>query len=74
MVIGTNIAKVFEEVEKIVDLKLSDYSTNEKNNFFDKIIDFVGGVFQPVIPALSGAGMVKAVLMVFNVISTKSQT
>ena len=41
------------------------------------IIDFVAGTFQPVIPALSGAGMVKAVLallMVFKLISADSQT
>lgn len=41
------------------------------------MIDFVAGTFQPIIPALSGAGMVKAVLallIVFDVITADSQT
>ena len=48
-----------------------------KKSFGAKIIDFVSGTFQPIIPALSGAGMVKAVLallVVFNVVGVKSQT
>ena len=45
--------------------------------FFEVIIDFVAGVFQPVIPALSGAGMVKALLallVVANVVTNDNQT
>lgn len=49
----------------------------EKKGIITSVIDFVAGTFQPIIPALSGAGMVKAVLallVVFNVITTESQT
>lgn len=41
------------------------------------VIDFVSSVFQPIIPALSGAGMIKAVLAlltVFHFITNDSQT
>lgn len=41
------------------------------------VIEFVASVFQPIIPALSGAGMVKAVLallVVFHIITNDSQT
>src|SRR5699024_9075186 len=41
------------------------------------VIDFVAGTFQPIIPALSGAGMLKALmalLVVFNAIDSASQT
>lgn len=76
IVIGTHVADVFEEIEKLVEI--SQYTTTqEKKGIFDTIIDFVAGTFQPIIPALSGAGMVKAVLallVVFNVITTDSQT
>lgn len=80
VVIGTHVADVFEEVEKLVDTgktKGTPETAEEKQNLFERIIDFVAGVFQPVIPALSGAGMVKALLallMVANVISNQSQT
>ncbi|XBX08182.1 PTS transporter subunit EIIC [Enterocloster clostridioformis] len=80
VVIGTHVADVFEEVEKLVDTgkgKGSTETAEEKQNAFEKVIDFVAGVFQPVIPALSGAGMVKAllaVLVVMKVLSSQSQT
>lgn len=77
VVIGVHVADVFEEVEKLVDIKDSAAPKAEKGNLFETIVNFVAGVFQPVIPALSGAGMVKALLallVVFNVISNDSQT
>lgn len=76
IVIGTHVANVFEEIEKLVEIS-QDTTSQEKKGIFDTIIDFVAGTFQPIIPALSGAGMVKAVLallVVFNVITTDSQT
>ncbi|MCQ2963083.1 beta-glucoside-specific PTS transporter subunit IIABC [Streptococcus sp.] len=76
IVIGTHVADVFEEIEKLVEIS-QDTTTQEKKGIFDTNIDFVAGTFQAIIPALSGAGMVKAVLallVVFNVITTDSQT
>ena len=77
VVIGTHVADVFEEVEKLVDIKKDNAQPEEKKGIVNTVIDFVAGTFQPVIPALSGAGMVKAVLallVVFKVITTDSQT
>lgn len=79
VVIGTHVADVFEEVEKFVDVKkeAGSQEAEEKKNIAETIIDFVAGVFQPVIPALSGAGMVKALLallVVLNVLTPENQT
>lgn len=79
VVIGPHVADVFEEIEKLVDLKSdnTENTPNEKVNVFSSILDFISGVFMPVIPALSGAGMIKAflaILVVFNFVSTDSQT
>ncbi|EOH94234.1 beta-glucoside-specific PTS transporter subunit IIABC [Enterococcus pallens] len=77
VVIGTHVKDVFEEIEKNVDVSASGDPSSEKKGLMTTIIEFVAGTFQPVIPALSGAGMVKAVLallMVFEVISADSQT
>ena len=79
VVIGPHVADVFEEVEPLVgggapaDAPVEE----EKKGAFDTVIDFVAGTFQPIIPALSGAGMVKAVmalLQVFGLIDPASQT
>lgn len=78
VVIGTHVADVFEEVEKLVDIKKdTGDEQGEKKGIVNTVIDFVAGTFQPIIPALSGAGMVKAImalLVVFHLISTESQT
>ena len=79
VVIGPHVAEVFEEVEKFVDIKpeVATEAPKESKNVAETIIDFVAGTFQPIIPALSGAGMVKAVmalLVVFKLIDTSSQT
>ncbi|CAM4077146.1 beta-glucoside-specific PTS transporter subunit IIABC [Streptococcus penaeicida] len=77
VVIGTHVKDVFEEVEaELGDLE-SQNQTEEKLPFLQNVISFVAAVFQPIIPALSGAGMVKAVLallVVFKLITNTSQT
>lgn len=77
VVIGTHVKDVYEEVEKLVDTNKEVVETKQKQGIGTRLIDFIAGTFQPIIPALSGAGMVKAVLailVVFNVITTDSQT
>ena len=78
VVIGTHVKEVFEEIEEYVQPKNNNSEDKvDKQGVMATIIDFVAGTFQPVIPALSGAGMVKAVLallMVFKLISADSQT
>jgi len=82
VVIGPHVKSVFEEIEKNVETKngkseKQETKVDEKKSIPGIIIDFVAGTFQPIIPALSGAGMVKALLallVVFNLISKTSQT
>jgi len=79
VVIGPQVADVFEEVEKYAGpaIKADDDAPVAKVSWGNRIIDFVSSVFQPIIPALSGAGMIKALLallVVFNAISVDSQT
>lgn len=81
IVIGPNVEEVYEEVLKLVDL--SDLQKNEsdieeeKKGILNRLIDFVSGAFGPIIPAIAGAGMIRAflaLLLVFNLISKESQT
>ncbi len=81
VVIGMHVAEVFEEVEKFLPDKDggqdSGQGEGQKMSPVNLIIDFVSSVFQPIIPALSGAGMLKALialLNVFHLIDTASQT
>lgn len=81
VIIGTHVKYVFEEVEKIVGPRKQEVSDkqekSEKKSVVGIVVDFIAGAFQPVIPALSGAGMVKALLallVVFRLVTTDSQT
>ncbi|MDR3594377.1 beta-glucoside-specific PTS transporter subunit IIABC [Clostridium sp.] len=82
VVIGPHVKSVFEEIEKNVEIKngkaeKKETKVAEKKSIPGIIIDFISGTFQPIIPALSGAGMVKALLallVVFKLISNTSQT
>ncbi|MEW1808396.1 glucose PTS transporter subunit IIA [Pseudarthrobacter sp. NPDC080039] len=90
VVVGTHVQDVFEEVEReLGDLSTNaaahngaaaaadEASAGKKKNPGTAVIEFVASVFQPVIPALSGAGMVKALLallVVLNLVSRESQT
>ncbi len=79
VVIGMHVAEVFEEVEKHLPKAggEEDAGSGEKMSPVNFAIDFVSSVFQPIIPALSGAGMLKALmalLTVFHLVDGSSQT
>lgn len=84
VVVGMHVKEVFDEVEREVgDLASATDGADaavgkgKRKNIGSAIIEFVSSVFQPLIPALSGAGMVKALLallVVLNVVSKESQT
>ena len=79
VVIGMHVKDVYEEVEKLLPAASDNApaAPAEKMSLINRIIDFVSSVFQPIIPALSGAGMVKALLallVMFNLVSDESQT
>lgn len=80
VVIGMHVAEVFEEVEKLLpnrEDEAQDTGKGEKMSPVNFAIDFVSSVFQPIVPALSGAGMLKALmalLTVFHLVDSSSQT
>lgn len=77
IVIGTDVADVFEELEPLVGEMKEIKDQEQKKGVIDTVVDFVSSIFMPVIPALSGAGMLKALLallVVFHLIDATSQT
>ena len=77
VVSGTDVADLFAALEPMLDLKPQQEEPAQKKGVINTVIDFVAGTFQPIIPALSGAGMLKALLallVVFGLIDNTSQT
>ncbi|WP_315792374.1 beta-glucoside-specific PTS transporter subunit IIABC [Paenibacillus sp. BIC5C1] len=80
VVIGTHVEEVYNEVSKHlhpVDNSNVESAIARKTNVLGKLIDFVSGTFSPIVPAIAGAGMIKALLallILFGWISRESQT
>lgn len=83
LVIGTDVPQVYQEViamggftasEAIEDSKTQ---MEDKRSYFSKVLESIASIFQPVIPAITGAGLLKAILALcttFHWISNTSQT
>lgn len=79
VVIGTHVSEVYEEVASLLgDVEeMAGKDVGKKKNFLSLAIEFISTSFSPIIPAMSGAGMIKALLallVLFNLVSNESQT
>ncbi len=80
IVIGMDVADAYEEVINIIGDKVGgspSHGGEEKKKVFDVVADFVSSIFSPIIPALAGAGMVKALLallIAFKLVQNTDQT
>lgn len=80
VVVGTHVEKVYEEVIKYV--KVSDNENvkmekPQKRKVLATLVDFISGTFSPIVPAIAGAGMIKALLallIMFGWTTKESQT
>lgn len=67
IVIGTHVAKVFEEINSLIETNsTTKIEQTKKAKAVSRIIDFVSGTFQPILPALSGAGMISFITSIQN--------
>lgn len=79
VVIGTHVSEVHEEgLPLLGDIDTSvETGDRQKKNFLNLAIEFISTSFSPIIPAMSGVGMIKALLallVLFHLVSNESQT
>lgn len=78
VVIGADVSFVCEKIREMGNFSETVKSQNqEKVSFINKILGAITAIFQPVIPAICGAGMIKAVLAILTatqLVATDSQT
>ncbi|WP_222930705.1 PTS transporter subunit EIIC, partial [Klebsiella pneumoniae] len=81
VVVGTHVKDVFDAFNEAYPARSSNSSnistSNNRNITLSSVLDFISGTFNPLIPAISGAGMVKALLallVVFNLIGKEEKT
>lgn len=67
VVIGNHVSDVYEAVFKNTDLKQENQEAQPeegtKKNLLNTFMDTISGIFAPVLGAMSGAGMLKALLI-----------
>lgn len=78
VVIGTDVANVCDEIKKMKDFDASGQSNNKKkDSLINRVIGAITAIFQPIIPAICGAGMIRAILAILvalNWVDTASST
>lgn len=82
VVIGNEVVEVYNEVIKLLDgmPASSEKSTDkpkQKQKLGTMLLDFLVGVFQPLVPAIAGGGVLKSLLLllaVLGVLDKETQT
>ena len=66
VVIGTDVADYYAPLAKELGLDEKSQESSEKKGAVSLFMDTVSGVFGPIVPAIAGAGMIKALLVVLT--------
>ncbi len=66
VVIGTNVSEVCEAIKKLGNFSDDVKASSEKTGIVNTVLGAITAIFQPIIPAICGAGMIKAVLALAN--------
>ncbi|MYU90221.1 beta-glucoside-specific PTS transporter subunit IIABC [Ligilactobacillus salivarius] len=79
VVIGNHVTQVFDEVNQVLGITDTTDSDNseenvEKQGIFNAFIDVISGIFQPILVALSAAGVIKGFNTLFISLHWYSQT
>ncbi|WP_301388461.1 beta-glucoside-specific PTS transporter subunit IIABC [Enterococcus entomosocium] len=79
VIIGTDVANVTEEINKMGDFgsDSSEPKSPKEEKVINRVLGAITSIFQPIIPAICGAGMLKAVLALlvfFEVLNAEAQT
>lgn len=83
IVIGPDVPQVYQEVIALGNFEASDAITDDaaeredKRSPISKLLEAIASIFQPVIPAITGAGLLKAVMALcstFGWLQNGSQT
>lgn len=68
VIIGTDVNEAYDEIMKLGDFSGGKKVKVGKGNLGATVLDFLVGVFQPLVPAIAGGGILKAFLSLFVVL------
>lgn len=77
IVIGTQVADVYNDLVQIAHIQTDGEEKKEKKNLISALFDTMASIVMPMIGPLAGAGMIKAILSIlvqFSLIDNTTQT
>ena len=66
VVIGNHVPDVRKDVDAVLGVLEPVTNSGPKGNLFDRFVDMVSGIFQPILPTLAAAGMLKGVTAILS--------
>jgi PTS system beta-glucosides-specific IIC component len=79
VVIGSDVANVYRPITELTNISSEEEGAPKKDDkkVIEKLIDTLSGIFTPILPAITAAGMIKAVLsllLAFGAVSKEGST
>ena len=76
VIIGNEVVEVYDELLKIANIGQGENSNvpKKKVSIGATILDFIVGVFQPLVPVIAGAGILKSLLLLLSMIGVLDKT
>ncbi|WP_338787225.1 beta-glucoside-specific PTS transporter subunit IIABC [Metabacillus sp. FJAT-53654] len=77
VIIGNNVIEVYDELNNLGKFGQQNNNVNQakgKQKIGATILDFLVSVFQPLIPAMAGAGILKSMLLLLSVLNLIDET
>ncbi|MGM0219291.1 beta-glucoside-specific PTS transporter subunit IIABC [Enterococcus sp. AZ126] len=76
VVIGNHVSDVYEDVIPLIGEvnATAQTDTGKKESLFDRFINVISGIFQPVLGLMSAAGMLKGLNILFSILGLYSET
>lgn len=75
VIIGNEVNEVYDEVQKLIGtLSDSGAGPKKKHKLGSVVLDFIVSVFQPLVPALAGGGVLKSLLMLISMLGWMDTT
>lgn len=70
VIIGNDVVEVYDKVKDIVgDVSGSSNKNQNKQSWGAVFLDFIVGVFQPTVPAVAGGGILRSLLLLFDMLN-----
>ncbi|WP_435308405.1 PTS transporter subunit EIIC [Sebaldella termitidis] len=74
IVIGHDVMEVYDALLPLLETKKANTEGTPKNKIGSIILDYIISIFQPLIPAIAGGGILKSLLLLLNMIGILQNT